>query len=47
MNSQKPALQRIVVLKKAIKSGIESGLTKNFNADKHLEKLKSAKQKKG
>ena len=36
---------KILVLKKAIKDGIESGLAKNFNAKKHLEKLKSAKRK--
>ncbi|CAN5508000.1 type II toxin-antitoxin system ParD family antitoxin [soil metagenome] len=38
---------RIVVLKKAIQQGVDSGLAKNFNAKKHLEKLKAAKQKNG
>jgi antitoxin ParD1/3/4 len=37
---------KIVALKKAIEEGIESGPAKNFNAKKHLEKLKSAKRKK-
>ena len=36
---------KIVILKKAIEEGIESGLVKNFNAKKHLEKLKTAKRK--
>jgi antitoxin ParD1/3/4 len=34
---------RVVVLKKAIQQGVDSGLAKNFNAKKHLEKLKAAK----
>ncbi|MEO8415899.1 MAG: type II toxin-antitoxin system ParD family antitoxin [Ginsengibacter sp.] len=38
---------KIVALKKAIDNGIESGLARNFNANKHLEKLKSAKRKNG
>jgi antitoxin ParD1/3/4 len=38
---------KIIALKKAIDSGTESGLAKNFNADKHLEKLKLAKRKNG
>lgn len=38
---------KIVALKKAIETGIESGLARNFNANKHLEKLKSAKRKNG
>lgn len=38
---------KIVVLKKAINEGLESGPAKNFNAKKHLEKLKAAKQKNG
>jgi len=38
---------KIVALKKAIEEGFDSGLAKNFNAGKHLEKLKSAKQKNG
>jgi antitoxin ParD1/3/4 len=38
---------KIVALKKAIGEGFESGLAKNFNAKKHLEKLKAAKRKNG
>jgi len=38
---------KIVFLKKAIEEGFESGLAKNFNAKKHLEKLKAAKRKNG
>ena len=38
---------KIVALKKAIKDGFESGFDKNFNAKKHLEKLKIAKGKNG
>ena len=38
---------KIVALKKAIEEGIESGITKNFNAKKHLENLKAAKRKNG
>jgi antitoxin ParD1/3/4 len=38
---------KIVVLRKAIDEGLESGLAKNFNAQKHLEKLKAAKRKNG
>ena len=38
---------KIVALKKAIDDGIESGLAKNFNPKKHLEKLKVAKRKNG
>lgn len=38
---------KIFVLKKAVEEGIRSGLAKNFNAAKHLEKLKSAKRKSG
>ena len=38
---------KIVALKKAIQDGFDSGLAKNFNAKKHLEILKSAKQKNG
>lgn len=38
---------KIHALKKAIKEGIDSGLVKNFDAKKHLLKLKSAKQKNG
>ncbi|MDB5211423.1 MAG: ParD protein [Sediminibacterium sp.] len=38
---------KIVALKKVIEEGIESGLAKDFNAKKHIENLKAAKQKKG
>ena len=38
---------KIVVLRKAIQEGFDSGLAKNFNAKKHLERLKTAKQKNG
>lgn len=38
---------KIVALKKAIEEGFESGLATNFNAEKHLEKLKAAKRKNG
>jgi len=38
---------QIVALRKAINEGFESGLAKNFNPKKHLEKLKSAKKKNG
>ena len=36
---------KVIALKNAIVSGIDSGLAKNFDAKKHLEKLKSAKRK--
>ena len=38
---------KIIALKKEIQEGFDSGLAKNFNAKKHLEKLKTAKQKNG
>ena len=38
---------KILALKKLIEDGFESGLAKNFNAKKHLEKLKAAKRKNG
>ncbi len=38
---------KIITLKKALKDGIEGRITKDFNAQKHLEKLKSLKQKNG
>ena len=38
---------KILVLKKEIKDGFESGIARNFNAKKHLEKLKAAKRKNG
>ena len=36
---------KILALKNAIKEGLDSGLAKNFDAKKHLEKLKAAKRK--
>jgi antitoxin ParD1/3/4 len=36
---------KILNLKKAIADGIESGVARNFNSKKHLEKLKAAKRK--
>lgn len=36
---------KIVALKKAIKVGIESGPSNNFNAGKHLKNLKTARRK--
>jgi len=38
---------RITSLKKEIEAGFASGMAKNFNAKKQLEKLKSAKRKNG
>ena len=38
---------KVVALKMAIQEGFDSGLAKNFNAKKHLEMLKAAKQKNG
>jgi antitoxin ParD1/3/4 len=38
---------KIIRLKNAITEGIESGLAKNFDPKKHLEKLKAAKRKNG
>ena len=38
---------KIIALKKAIEEGIESGLAKNYNPQKHLENLKAAKRKNG
>jgi antitoxin ParD1/3/4 len=38
---------KIQVLQQAIDSGIESGLASQFNAAKHLAKLKAAKRKNG
>lgn len=34
----------IVILKNAIREGIESGIAENFNPKKHLESLKTAKR---
>jgi antitoxin ParD1/3/4 len=33
---------KIALLQKATQDGLDSGLAKNFSADKHLAKLKSA-----
>ncbi|MBL7701023.1 MAG: type II toxin-antitoxin system ParD family antitoxin [Ferruginibacter sp.] len=38
---------KILVLKKEIAEGIESGIAKNFNPQKHLQKLKAARKKNG
>ncbi len=38
---------KIVALKQAIQEGFDSGLAKNFNPKKHLERLKAAKEKNG
>jgi antitoxin ParD1/3/4 len=38
---------RISALKDAIREGMDSGIAKNFNPKKHLEKLKAKKQKNG
>lgn len=36
---------KLSALKKAIKEGMDSGTVKNFDAKKHLAKLKSARRK--
>ena len=38
---------KVQALKNAIEEGISSGIAKNFDAKKHLAKLKSAKKKNG
>ena len=38
---------KLVALRNAIKEGINSGVAKNFDAKKHLSKLKLAKRKNG
>jgi antitoxin ParD1/3/4 len=38
---------KILILQKAIKEGIKSGIAKDFNAAKHLSKLKAARNKNG
>ena len=38
---------KIIVLRNAIQEGINSGAAKNFDAKKHLAKLKSARKKNG
>ena len=38
---------KFITLKNAINEGLESGKSENFEAKKHLEKLKIAKKKNG
>lgn len=38
---------KIKVLRKAIQEGIDSGVAKNFNPQKHLKALKTHKKKNG
>ena len=38
---------KILALRKAIDEGINSGIVRNFDPKKHLEKLKSIKKKNG
>jgi hypothetical protein len=38
---------KLVILQKAIKEGIDSGIVRDFNATKHLLKLKAARKKNG
>ena len=38
---------KILTLKKAITTGIKSGVASNFDPKNHLEKLKAAKRKNG
>ena len=38
---------KIKILKKAIKEGIDSGIVKNFDPNKHLELLKAKRRKNG
>jgi antitoxin ParD1/3/4 len=38
---------KVLVLKKAINEGLDSGVAKNFDPKKHLEKLKAARKKNG
>jgi len=38
---------KFITLKNAINEGLESGIAENFEAKKHLEKLKIAKRKNG
>jgi antitoxin ParD1/3/4 len=35
---------KVIILKNAIKEGIESGISVNFNPKKHLESLKAEKR---
>ena len=36
---------KVMTLKKAIQEGIDSGIAHNFNADRHLQELKSKRKK--
>lgn len=38
---------RLLILQNAIKEGIESGIVEDFDAAKHLSKLKAARKKHG
>ena len=38
---------KLSALKKAVKEGMDSGIAKNFDAKKHLAKLKSVRRKDG
>ena len=38
---------KVAALQKAIKDGIDSGMAKNFDAKKHLAKLKSVRRRDG
>lgn len=38
---------KLLTLKNAITAGIESGVARNFDPKKHLEKLKATKRKNG
>jgi antitoxin ParD1/3/4 len=38
---------KMLVLKKAIAEGIESGIAENFSPQKHLQKLKADRKKNG
>lgn len=38
---------KLKTLKNAIQEGIDSGIVKNFNPQKHLERLKAGKKKYG
>ena len=38
---------KLLILQKAIKEGVDSGIVKDFDATKHLAKLKAARKKNG
>ncbi|HWJ28304.1 MAG TPA: type II toxin-antitoxin system ParD family antitoxin [Flavisolibacter sp.] len=38
---------KIVALKSAIQEGIDSGVAKNFDSKKHLQRLKASKKRNG